>query len=255
MLLTLTSNASSGNWNTAVTWIITPGGGTAVPGTGDDVTIATGHVITLDVDTATLNSLTVTGTLTQGAGNDVTVSGNLTISGGGIFTANTADINVGGGWSNSGTFTANTSTVVFTDADHTLTGSTTFNNFNHSVATSRTLTFTLGTTQTISGLLTLKGSTGQLLNLRCDSTGTWNINRAGTYDIDYVDVQDSNNTGTAISIPASSNTNSGNNSGWTFTVAAASIPTLSEWGIIIFTILLGASAVFALRRRKIEDSI
>jgi len=52
------------------------------------------------------------------------------------------------------------------------------------------------------------------------------------------------------------NTNSGNNSGWNFTSSTSTaIPTLSEWGMIIFTILLGASAVFAIRRRDMEDSI
>jgi IPTL-CTERM motif len=235
----------------------TQGGNLNVAG-NTDVTLATWTIQggtfsptgTVDVT----GNLTINSTLTQGA-NAVTVSGNLIIGGAGVFTANAAatDINVGGNWANTGTFTPNGSTVVFTDADHTLSGSTTFNNFTHSVGTSRTLTFTAGTTQTISGLLTLNGASGQLLNLR--STGAaWNIDRAGTYNIDYVDVQYSNNTGTAISVPASSNTNSGNNSGWTFTVPA-SIPTLSEWGMIIFTMLLGASAVFAIRRRNIEDSI
>ena len=225
---------------TLTTWTIQ--GGTFTPTGTVDVT----------------GNLTINSTLTQG-GNDVTVSGNLTIVGsGGVFTANAMahTINIGGNWANNGTFTANASTVVFTDADHTLSGSTAFNNFTHSVATSRTLTFPASTTQTVNGLLTLNGASGQLLNLRSTTTAAWNINRAGTYTIDYVDVQYSNNTGTAISVPTSSNTNSGNNSGWTFTVAAAaSIPTLSEWGMIIFTILLGASAVFALRRKNIEGSI
>ncbi|MBT3806020.1 MAG: IPTL-CTERM sorting domain-containing protein [Desulfobacula sp.] len=227
---------------TLATWTIQSG--TFAPtGTGD----VTGNL-----------TISSTGTLTQGA-NRVTVTGNLTIDGsGGVFTANAAatNINIGGNWSNSGTFTANGSTVVFTDADHTLNGSTSFNNFNPEVATSRTLTFESSATQTITGLLTLKGSSGGLLNLMSDTTAAWNLNRAGTYDIDYVDVEYSNNTGTAISVQASSNTNSGNNSGWNFTSSTSTaIPTLSEWGMIIFTILLGASAVFAIRRRDMEDSI
>jgi hypothetical protein len=55
------TSAGTGNWNTAATW--SP---TGVPTTGDVVTIATGHTVTVNTNTASLNSLTINagGTLT-----------------------------------------------------------------------------------------------------------------------------------------------------------------------------------------------
>jgi G8 domain len=58
---TAKSSTGTGNWNTAGTW--SPVG---VPANGDDVTVVTGHTVTVDVNTASLASLTVNGTLTVG---------------------------------------------------------------------------------------------------------------------------------------------------------------------------------------------
>ena len=53
------TSAGSGYWTNSATW----SGGT-VPANGDDVVIASGHSVTVDVATASLNSLTNNGTLT-----------------------------------------------------------------------------------------------------------------------------------------------------------------------------------------------
>src|SRR3990172_6829012 len=77
-----------------------------------------------------------------------------------------------------------------------------------------TINFEVGKRQTISNSLTLKGSSGNYLSLRSSTSGTqWELYPQGTTDIDYVDVKDSNNIGSARINP-SSWTDSGGNSNW-----------------------------------------
>lgn len=84
---TITSNAVTGNWDATTTWV-----GGVVPGASDDVIIADGAVVTININSITVASLTVG----QGAsgvlmldGNAsiraITVTGNLTIATGGVF--------------------------------------------------------------------------------------------------------------------------------------------------------------------------
>lgn len=147
---------------------------------------------------------------------DIVVTNNLNIAAG-TLSAGSNSITVGGNWSNSGTFNAGTGTVIFNDNSKvsTISGSTTFNNFTSTIA-GKQITFTAGTTQTISGALTLTGASGNLIILRSSSTPTqWNINPQGTRSVSFVDVKDSNNTN-ATAIPALSSTDSGNNTNWSF---------------------------------------
>jgi len=75
------------------------------------LTFASGSILTA-------GSLTVGGIAAQGStvvmtsGGTLTVSGASTITSGSTITAGTGAINVGGNWTNNGTFTANTSTVI-----------------------------------------------------------------------------------------------------------------------------------------------
>lgn len=85
-----TSNAT-GNWNTAGTW--TSCGGT-VPQAADTVTILNTHTVTLNTSPTVVDvTINTGGTLTVSASNTLTLTGS---------------------WSNSGTFTAGTGTVIFT---------------------------------------------------------------------------------------------------------------------------------------------
>jgi Fibronectin type III domain. len=84
-------SAQTGNWNTGATWV-----GGVVPSTNADVTIADGHIVTLDVN-ATLNLLTIgqgsSGTLhigNDGTARTLIVSGDLTIKNGATLDVNTA---------------------------------------------------------------------------------------------------------------------------------------------------------------------
>ena len=155
----------------------------------------------------------------------VNVAGNVTINssdivGGNQINAGSATINVGGSWNNSDTFTAGTSTAILNGTGQALTGSTTFYNLTKTVSSADTLTFAAGSTQTVTGTVTLQGADGQLLSLRSSAApAQWNLNLAAsaTKAISHVDVQDSDASGSDASLleinPAYS-VNSGNNVSW-----------------------------------------
>lgn len=102
---------TTNNWTTT-TWSATScaaGTGAAVPAAGDDVTICSGVTVTLNANTASLNSLNVLGTLTFGDSGTVrtlTVTGNVTVSGTVNVSNNTATHSfvIGGNLTNNGTF-------------------------------------------------------------------------------------------------------------------------------------------------------
>jgi hypothetical protein len=128
------------------------------------------------------------------SGQTLLVNGDLTIASG-IFDADGNDMYVAGDWYNyagQDAFIPNGNTVTFDGGNQTLYGSTTFYNLSRLYAS--TLSFEAGTTQTIEGTLTLTGAPGDLLHLRSTGSGRWKIDPQGARIIDYVDVQDSDNT-------------------------------------------------------------
>ncbi|MDM8519788.1 hypothetical protein QUF64_07055 [Anaerolineales bacterium HSG6] len=93
---TCTSTGVTTDWNTATTW--TGCGVTGLPTATDDVVIAAGHGVTLDIPSATIASLTVNAFLNLN-GNTLTVNGNVvnnsTGSPGGIGALNST-LNING---------------------------------------------------------------------------------------------------------------------------------------------------------------
>ncbi len=104
---TKTAGSGARNWATAADW--SPSG---VPANGDDVVIPTGSTMTLNTNTNSLLSLSVTGTLTIGSSNTdrtITVTGNVTVNSGGVLQTAGNGGNVffiGGNLANAGTFDA-----------------------------------------------------------------------------------------------------------------------------------------------------
>src|ERR1035437_7506786 len=95
----------NGMWSNPLTW-----GGLTIPTAGDDVIIANGTTVTVDVNTATCLSITINGTLTFNAG---------------------INLDVNSDWTNNGTLNAGTGSVTFKgSASNTISGSspTAFNN-------------------------------------------------------------------------------------------------------------------------------
>jgi hypothetical protein len=197
----------------------------------------------LTISTAGVKSLaaatTVSGTTTVSAGTLDTVSGqnyafntgNLTISGTGTVLGQGATITLTGNWSNTGTFTAGTSTVVMNGATTaTVSGATTFNNLTITHTAAKEVQFQTSGSPifTVSGLFTVTGSSGNLIKLRSDSSGTqWKFNPTGTASVSYVDVQDGGCESGSIYLNPSNFTNSGNNgacwvaSAITFSISAS----------------------------------
>ncbi len=158
-------------------------------------------------------------TLTLGGALDV--DNNLVISSGALdVSVSNYAITVGQNFTNMDTFTARNGTVTLDGTSQTISGSTTFYNLTKTVAAADTLTFEQNETTTIDGTVTLTGAAGNLLSLRSETPGTqWNfIVTAGAIKaIDYVDVQDSNASGSDASrkpIGPTNSVDSGNTIDW-----------------------------------------
>ena len=203
----------AGNWNdTGVTF--TPSGG---------VVQLTGAAPTITQNVSNyFSGLTIGASTTASLGSAITVQGNLFIQG--SLSAGANGITVGGNWTNSGTFTGGSGTVTFTNAalGSTFTGSTTFNNLT-CVTPNKTLTFTLGSTQTVTGTLNLQGAAASLINLVSSSTGSpwfFKVTSAGP-TAQYVDPSDSNANGNTIT--ATNSIDGGSNVNWSVTPPASTI--------------------------------
>lgn len=137
-------------------------------------------------------------------------------------------LNVGGNWSNTGTFVPRNSTVTLNGTDQTINGTTTFYKLTKSVASPATLTFAAGSTQTVSNAWTVNGASGNLLSLRSSNPGTqWRIDPQSTRTLSYLDVQDSNNINASQIVVDNTMMNSGNNTNWSFDSAPPGIAVTS----------------------------
>ncbi len=124
----------------------------------------------------------------------IDVDGNLIITAGELATGG-AQINLAGNWTNSGTFTHGSGTVILdgtsaTIAKQTVTGSTTFFNLTKTVTNAHTLEFEDTGAYQVVGLLRLKGASSQLLTVTSDDgsqTADLIVNTGtGTIDLDYL---------------------------------------------------------------------
>jgi hypothetical protein len=205
------------------------GGTTSVTGA---TTIQRASTATSILDTNSVSNYTFnTGSLTIKAGGTLNgrasaldSNGDVTIEASGTLTCTSGNFNVGGSWSNSatGVFTHSSGTVIFDTGAKTsiFSGSNIFYNLT-STTSSKRLLFSAGTTQFITGALTLNGKAcGSRIFLRAfpEAPGnTWNINVSGasTVSVSFIDVKDSQATGESIA--ADSSIDSGNNLDWDIT--------------------------------------
>lgn len=202
---------------------------TAVTGT----TTISGGVYSASTATQTFTGLTISGGTVTGSSGTIDVNGNVLLSSG-TFTAPSGSLTLQGNITRSGgTFTHNSGSVTFdANADHTITGSLSWNNLtlqdSTDNATDVTLTVESGSTQTINGALTLDGlDESDRLNLVASVGGTeatTAFEGTSTFTGDYLDISDNtatdNSSGVATPIDPANSTNSGNATGW-FTAASS----------------------------------
>lgn len=144
---------------------------------------------------------------------DVQIDGTLDLTG-----TSTNTFTLTGSWTKNGTFTSGSnSTVNFNGADEsnqTITGSNTFYNFSASTAgnsNNRTITFTAGTTQTITGTWTITGYPNKIITLQSSTTSAWTVNPTSA-SVTYALISYSTNSGNSFC--ATYSINGGNNSGF-----------------------------------------
>jgi CSLREA domain-containing protein len=187
---TLTAGANitaGGSWTHNVGATFTPGTGTV---TFDGATAAN---LNGTQTPQTFNNFTVNkpgGTLTGAASlTTLTLLGSMTITAGTFSAGTITTINVPGNWSNTGTFTAGTSTVILNGVGNvqTLSGTTTFNNLtsNHTGAGNVT---SVGSTLNATGLFRVQAGTfnignATLAGVQIDSTTTLAGTNATTINV------------------------------------------------------------------------
>lgn len=214
-------------------------GDTTINGTGitvtlgDDLTVGTTNSLTLTEGTFTTANFAVsTGLFSSSNSNTRTLnmgSGTWTITTSGAFAWNTTTVT-------GLTFSPSTSTISMTGASAkgfsgggltyynlnqggagslTISGSNTFNNITNTVQPA-TVTFTAGTTQTVS-TFGLSGTAGNLITIDSATPGAqFTLSKSsGTVTAQRLSIKDSNATGGA-NWYATDSTNTSNNTGWIF---------------------------------------
>jgi hypothetical protein len=194
------------------------GGTLTVSGSGTELYLPGGH--SFNPGGALISPQMETLGTFDGGSAEISVNGTLTISGG-SFTSTSGKMGISGDFSHaSGAFVHNSGLVGMVGTGQTISGSNDFYHFYKTVTTADTLTFEAGSTQTFAGTVNVQGASGNLLSLRSSSPGTrWNftVNAGATKSISYVDVKDSDASGSDAThkpINPSNSIDSGNTIDW-----------------------------------------
>jgi hypothetical protein len=206
----------------------------------------------------------VSGTLQVNSGQLSNVR-SVTINPGGAIDGGSALIEVGGNWTNSGSFIAGTGTVNFRDlcsfGNAVVMGSTTFYRASFVSASGKNYVFAIGSTQTVTALLEIAGTAPQPIQFRSSNPGQTafiNLLTGGTQQIQHVGVTDVWATGQWLAPFLTNEGGSGNAQRW-FGVpdggggggAAAAIPALDGTALFSLAALLAAMGAWSLRRRGV----
>jgi hypothetical protein len=203
-------------------------------------------------------SLQVGGTFALGSGNVLNVD-SISILNGGILDGGSGSLNLFGDWSDTGTFNAGTGSVNFVDggtSQSNIGSDSSFNNVSFVSTSGKNYLFAVGSTQSVSGALTILGTPAQGIQFRSSTAGqVANIDllARGSQNIQYVGVSDVHAIGQHLAPNQTNDGGTGNDTGWFgtyFGVKAVPAPTLSAIALLLLTLLLAISSAFALPTRQ-----
>lgn len=208
---------------------------------------------------------------------DISVGGNLQIGSSAVFNIHNVTIQAGaapngtldggsgsfslaGNWSNSGNFTAGTSTTSFIDNPGCATGSafsgnTSFYNLSLVSALGKVYTIPPGSTQTTLASLTIQGTLANPIRIVsgvAGSRGNMNLVPGGTQNIAHVGVSDNWATGQALAPLLSNEGGTGNANGWfgaALIAAPTPIPALGPAGMALLALMMAGFGMFFVRGR------
>jgi len=225
-----------------------------------DLVVPSGGLVSLAPGVADLacTDVIVAGTLQVNSGQLNNVR-SVTIQPGGVIDGGSGTIQVGGNWTNAGTFNAGTGTVNFRDlcafGNAVIMGTTTFFSASFVTSSGKNYVFAVNSTQTITSFLEIAGPAGNPIQFRSSlpgQVGFINLVNGGTQQIQHVGVTDVWATGQWLAPFLTNEGGGGNASRWfgtPDTAVAAPIPTLDTTLLIALSLLLAASAAQVLKRR------
>lgn len=177
-------------------------------------------------------ALNVQGSFNLNSGQASNIGG-VNIGAGGNLDGGQGTLSVSGNWNNSGTFVPGTGSVIFTDGCAAgpiqFTGTTLFNNLTLSSSTGRRFIFPAGKLVTITGTLTLQGTSGQPITLLTAGSQTTLVMAPGSHLV--------SNNATGFYVDPNGNV----------IIGPPSIPTLSEYGLMLLSLLMAGSALWRSR--------
>ena len=157
----------------------------------------------------------VTATLDTSASNYALSTGAIDIEASGTLNARASTVTVANNWTNNGTFTAGTSTVLLNSSSTaTVTGTTTFYKLTITNTTAKEVDFAVSGTPifTVQNAFTVTGHAEQLIKLFSTSPRTqWQFKPTGTTSVSYANIKDSACQSGANLMTTTSSTNGGNN--------------------------------------------
>jgi hypothetical protein len=219
-----------------------------LPALAGNLTVGSGSSLDLGTGSLALGcaDLDVLGTMSAGTvgftqGRDVTITPT------GVMNGDAATLQLSGDWDNLGSFVAGTSSVQITDGCGLLSGvvngDTSFNNLSLSSTSGNQVSFTAGTTQTVTGVFSISGVSGNLLKIRSTIDGVLAfLNVQGSSSTSFVDVNDNDATaGNDIAL-GSESVKGPNTPGWLLSPMIPLLPPL------VGVLLLG-TLLFLARRR------
>ncbi|HEX4522074.1 MAG TPA: IPTL-CTERM sorting domain-containing protein [Casimicrobiaceae bacterium] len=194
---------------------------------------------------------------------------NVTIQPGGLLNGGSGLIEVGGNWSNSGSFASGTGTVNFRDlcagGSATINGNTTFHRASFVTATGKNYVFAAGSTQMVTSVLEIAGTASTPIQFRSSALGQVafvNLLVGGTQLIQHVGVTDVWATGQWLAPFQTNEGGGGNANRWFGTPsgpgtgnAANAIPTLDTAALAVLAALLAAAGAWFARRRTAANRI